>query len=741
MNSEPEKLQIKPYARLLTMLGEQLIKNEKVALIEIIKNSYDADADWVKIHFSNFGPNYNVLKNSKIIIEDNGEGMSEEVIKKQWLHPAAPGKKQRKQHTPRTTKGRVIQGEKGIGRYALLKLGRKIKVITRPSNDQHEYIVTYDFTNYDDEFTSYNGEDKNISLDDIDVLFEKRKAEVIVKKEIDLENGTATRDKFGTRIEISNLTTAWTEKKVIGVFNDIQKLRGAIPDKTEANQSISDFNVSIFHNDKLKNYGEEIQQKLSLLIDERAVFRIHGTYEEKKKRFNYYLNEKKKILNLEDLEGLSLYRKTIKEDFDFRKRTSDCGDFNFVFYVFDFNPSAPGKYKLEKDDKNLIKSHRIYLFRDGVRIYPYGDPDDDWLHIDQYRGTISAGDFLSNDQIMGKVNITHEHNPKLIDKTNREGLIEEGTSTTDFISLLQLFLTELRKGEYKRYIEKNKNNKNEIDVFKGNRVQQEIQKLRESVEGNSAAEQKLKATEKLYLAERRYLVKRAETTEELAGVGLSVEASYHDVFSFLEKVLRNLDDLIRNLHKDVDIKELEKELSALRGMVSFSVDQMRDVQIMFSSTKQRRKNTKVKEIVDKVVYIYQRLFKREGISCEVETIGSPLVAKTTDAVLLQLLINLFDNAIYWLNVKEPKNKEIRVTLDGQNRQLIFSDNGPGVNEEDKPYIFSPFYSGKGDDGRGLGLYIAQQLLDRHGYGIDLADNKLDELLPGANFVVSFIYEE
>jgi len=73
--------------------------------------------------------------------------------------------------------------------------------------------------------------------------------------------------------------------------------------------------------------------------------------------------------------------------------------------------------------------------------------------------------------------------------------------------------------------------------------------------------------------------------------------------------------------------------------------------------------------------------------------------------------------------------------------MIFADNGPGVNPEDAPYIFEAFYSGKGEEGRGLGLYIARQLLERHDYSIELADIKSDKILPGANFVVNFVSED
>lgn len=95
-----EKLKIKPYARLITMLGDQLIKNEKIALVELIKNSYDADASWVKVDFVDFNEDFSITPNSRIVIEDDGCGMNEEIIRKHWLNPATPEKLKRKAEAP-----------------------------------------------------------------------------------------------------------------------------------------------------------------------------------------------------------------------------------------------------------------------------------------------------------------------------------------------------------------------------------------------------------------------------------------------------------------------------------------------------------------------------------------------------------------------------------------------------------------------------------------------------------------
>jgi HSP90 family molecular chaperone len=88
-----QTLHFKPHARLLTMLGDQLIKNERIALIEVIKNSYDADASWVKVTFEGFGSNFKAKPKSKIIIEDDGTGMTKAVLEQHWISPATPVKK------------------------------------------------------------------------------------------------------------------------------------------------------------------------------------------------------------------------------------------------------------------------------------------------------------------------------------------------------------------------------------------------------------------------------------------------------------------------------------------------------------------------------------------------------------------------------------------------------------------------------------------------------------------------
>ena len=260
----------------------------------------------------------------------------------------------------------------------------------------------------------------------------------------------------------------------------------------------------------------------------------------------------------------------------------------------------------------------------------------------------------------------------------------------------------IRQKPYARY-RKDLENKKDQDIFISGQVQKEFNELKSAVGDNKAALNILSKAENEYKAERRYLTRRAETTEELAGVGLSVETASHDIMSIMGKVFTNLDGLIRDLMStdDIDKEELLKELQSIRGGMSFIEAQLKDIQLLFKSSKQHRKSIRVKEIVEKVKRIYRRLLKKETIEFEIKSHGSPLVARTTDAVLLQLFLNLFDNAVYWLQQTSKSDKKIEILLDGNKGRMIFSDNGPGIDKDDAPYIFDPFIPVGETKGEGL----------------------------------------
>lgn len=741
-----EQLTIRPYARLLTMLGDQLIKNEQIAVTELMKNSYDADADWVKVSFENFGKDFKIQEKSRIVIEDNGKGMLHDVIIKAWMNPATPNKYTKDVKAQITPGGRVIQGEKGIGRFAMLKLGRTIEMVTRPEDKDEEYKLVFDFSMYDEDFLKEGGEEKEIFLEQLNFNLETRKPEVFIPREVTVDSKTydGQINAKGTRIIISNLRGAWSEKKFQSLTDSFEKFKGmfgSLESTTEAEKEVKEFTIGLIHN------GEPLisanrADNLAAISEQKAVFAVQGgRYDNVNQILSFKLNGLPKTLDLDspEVKGLRVFRDRFLLDDQKRYReVSDFGPFTFDFYIFDLNAKDDSRYGLNEAQKKIVKEHRVYLLRDGVRVLPYGDPDDDWLMIDMMRGTISASINFSNDQVVGRVNITKATNEHLKDKTNREGLIDDGYYTQDFICIIQTILAYLRKTAYKRYLD-NQKKKDSIDKQKKDAVKNAIELLSEQFSDNKTASTLITQLKSSYQKEKQYLLERAERTESLAAVGLSVETTSHDIMLMMNRGLDSLAALMRDsISENIDSKILSDQLQKLYGVFSYVGNQIKDMQQLFVSSKQRRKRIRVKDLLDKVIRLYKNIMDQNGIVVRVDEVGSPLIAVCTDADLLQLLINLFDNAVYWLSVTGKPKKNILVTLDGNAQQMLFSDDGCGVREDDAPYIFNAFFSGKGEEGRGLGLYISKKVLERNDYTIRLAEFSDEKKLSGANFVVPFV---
>lgn len=742
-----EKFKIRPYARLLTMLGEQLIKNETIALVELMKNSYDADSDWVQIRFNNFIIDESdedkllTTPDSTIEIEDEGEGMTFETVRDNWMNPATPVKLKRKANTDtRKTnlKKRIIQGEKGIGRFAIYKLGTKIEITTRSLQTGKEIYINNDLSRFDSDFLTEDSEEKEIFLDDLEIDYTiKDSPQTIIEKEIQIRFEKRKRRPHGTVIKISCLKGEWSLSKLENILEEMSKL-----ELTSKQEVKSDFIYDIKLNGNSIYKENTIEDKLESYFSRAPLQVTNGRFNDVTRTFEFTLNGKDLTIGVDQLNGIKEYKKRfVKENNGERSvKPITCGPFSFEFYVFDLMSKAPQKYNLKRAEREYLKKHRIYLYRDNIRVFPYGDSNDDWLGIDVLRGVNRAGDYLSMDQTVGFVGISQASNPQLKDKTNREGLIEIGGVFEDFKALLQSFLGFLKK-EFDKYKFSNKE-KEVVDVFKKKAVSNELDLIKEVLKEKrfEDASRMLNVASKHYEQERSYLVERAEQTEDLAAVGLAVETASHDIMFMMGRAKGLLDALLKsNRYNNIDYSVLGEELEKLRGQISFIEDQLEGIQPMFRSTKRKVKAHRFLSVFERVIKYFDSIFKKYNINLEVETKGAPLVVECNDGVLMQVIINLLDNAVYWLNnsldVSEPKT--IGILIDGNKGEVIVSDNGLGIMEDDIEFIFEPFFSTKGNEGRGLGLYIAKQLLERYDYRISYVQNDNSKIMKGANFLINF----
>jgi len=774
-----ESLKIRPYARLITMLGDQLIKDESIAIIELVKNAYDADAENVKISFVNFTSDLSANDNSSIVIEDDGNGMDVNILKNAWMNPATPEKLKRKQVNSSTDKGRIMQGEKGIGRFAIFKLGRKIDIITRRQKhdgvhfvdapeDEREYVLHYDFSDYDQDFLKKDGEVQEIFLEDLSAKLEERLPVEIVPSAISFNTkNIETRKPYGTKIIISNLNGTWSRNKVNKVNQNILRMQPIFGEEFKR-----DFSVHIEANGRTYLSQEQGLDDIRQIMEQKAVFIVSGSFNDKTTTIEYKIESKEGnrnlTFNLSDPEMVGITQ--MKPFFEsIKARSVECGSFSYKFYIFDLDITAnkgDTRYYLSEEEKKSIKAHRVYLYRDGIRVMPYGDQEDDWLNLDVIRGTERANKILGNDQLVGYITITQKENPNLKDKTNREGLIEDGNAKYDLVSICQLILRYIRTNDYTKYAIDKKKKKQKVDeelnkpiVLISNARKEEIGKQvidkvleksgnikisdipKEKIdEGQKYIDRFLDGLEQSYRKQLEVMENRITRTENLAAIGLSSETAYHDARIILQEANNSLGALIKS-YKDKTSAFLERrqvvgELQPIKKQTSTAASLMQDIQRLFPSTKNKKKKVNIQYVITMVKNLYTKSLEGSNIECIIQTDKDDLIMECTDAVLLQVFINLFDNALYWLKTIRW-NRRIVVRVNAEERTVIFADSGPGVRADDAPYIFEPFFSGKGEDGKGLGLYIARQLLDRYNSRIELLQTEEDKLLSGANFVLSF----
>jgi hypothetical protein len=466
------------------MLGDQLIKNETIALTELVKNAYDADASECNVRFLDFdAENLTNDTGASIVVEDNGNGMSYEVITKHFLNPATPIKRAKENEPPRKSlKGRIVQGEKGIGRFSMLKLGRVITIISKQEDSETVHKVVFDFAKYDDEFlTDIEKLDmEEIFLDEIIVKYENLNAS-------DFLQGFFAKSNKGTTITIDNLKGQWHSKKISDFETGLLRFN---PFELNSDEVVKnrDFTVNTYINEKKHDYQTGELEKLRDIVFHKALYKIIGKYDEKSKKLVFSCSEagwnpksveillvpiaeqiwsvSTKNRVTEDFQKLPIYQNKQECIVDFYKNggSTECGDFEFNFYIFDFKANPKDQLGLSRDEKDIIRNHRVFLYRDDVRVQPYGAPDDDWLQIDRHRAEKRANHQFSNDQLFGQIKITKEGNEKLKDKTSREGIIEDSQAFSQLLLLVRGLLSYVRTKLYQNYNYKIINQKEQAQI-------------------------------------------------------------------------------------------------------------------------------------------------------------------------------------------------------------------------------------------------------------------------------------
>ncbi|AIT22012.1 histidine kinase-, DNA gyrase B-, and HSP90-like ATPase family protein [Burkholderia thailandensis E254] len=679
------KLPFRPRARLLQLLGDQLIGTPRLAVFELVKNAYDADAETVTVTLEGLN-----TSNPIIVVQDDGDGMDLPTIRDIWLVPAHDHRELQRRALKRTRLHRLPLGEKGLGRFAVHKLGDHIELVTR-AKGQLECVVRIDWSSLiEKQF-----------LSDAEVSVQTRTPEVF------------TDSKTGTKLTISKLReVTWTRGEVRRLLRQITSIASPftnrsdrfetelmVPDHPDWVSGVPDVDVLLqrapwhfrfsFENGVLE-WEYEFRGVTGIKLAPRKMGKESGTL----------LIAQERDL---DIYGTDQGSKSTKP----RRVTADAsisdgiGTVKGEFYVFDRDREILNKLGDSQLVQNFLDENGgVRVYRDSIRVYNYGEPGDDWLGLDLRRVNTPTRN-ISRNIVVGAIDLSLEKSQQLTEKTNREGFVENDA----YHRLRRIVLGALAVLEVERKIDKDN-----IRAVTGAghdpevaNIAQPLQALRDVAKKHHISEELdplINKAEKNYNEMRDTMLRAG-----LSGMGLAI------VFHEIEQGVRVLHDAIeagRNLESvQVQARELVRILDGFSELLR----------------KGEQRPNSIKHLIKRVRDINRVRFRNHEVKLvcpALEESVQDIERKFAFGLLLGALNNLLDNAFYWLQVRWPEGqgtsqRKLYINVDPDfagGPAIIVADNGPGF-QDDPDRLTRPFFSRR-PDGMGVGLYYTNMVMELNG---------------------------
>lgn len=683
---------------LIILLGEQLIHDKKIALSELVKNAYDADSSKVDIE----------VENDTIVITDDGCGMDLDTVKNVWLKPGVSSKANNIKKGILTPKfSRMPIGEKGVGRLGSHKLGRSIKIYTKSANSKEIYL----------NINWVDLENSNLSIE-------------VIEHEI----AKYFKSNTGTKILIGDLKETWEDKDLKQLSDDLTNLIAPFDDKQNFN-IILHKSGEIFSND-LKEQANKIKDNALFSFD---VIVKDGFVSKFNYKFMPWLGlEKVNKQEINIANNMDLLQKNIDKGnkiLSFEQSLNnyedlEIGEVNFVGFIYDYDNILWNTQKqLPKQEKSSTKDYMkanggIRVYRDGFRVFNYGEKGNDILELDLKRVNRPAGKISSN-QILAAIKLNRKDSTGLIEKTNREGFINSPSLTAlqnmldEILNIISNFRQDDKGKIIRAYLQGAEDRAG---------VENKINKIKKSIDNSDLDEkEKTKINQSL-----DNFAKDFSQTKEIfmnaANAGLSLTIVIHE----LEKIINNLDYSI----KEKDWNKVPEIAKYLQTTVNAYKDTIK--------LDKKTSSINLPDIVKKAIFNVSARFAFHKIEIT-QKLADNLSIVAKQNLIIGTINNLFDNAIYWLDYQKIENKKIIIKSykkDGQ-IHLLIADNGKGFVIGFESAVM-PFITGRKDESSmGIGLHLANTIMDAH-QGLlvegDFAEEKLPkEFEHGA--IVKLIFKE
>lgn len=749
-------------AHLIRVLGEQLIASEKVGILELIKNAYDAHATHctVTIENSDFLPQdtspdyqYQDYDGPVIVIEDDGAGMDRNTIEKGWLRPASTLKTNIKERLKqerakaaergalpqfegivdeikKANRGRIPLGEKGVGRFATHRLGRQLELTTKTADNDYEFVLSIDWDRFD-QFS-----DNGVDLSEIGVGLSRRP----VSRDYG-ETGSGTRLViFGGRDGFR-----WDVEKVSDLSRSINQLRSPNPNP-KAEQSAFDATLLV---PQIPDLDDQVPS------DPTPVFEFVGLVDD--------FGELDYTLTFNPPKSVPMSESEVSELYDLKKASkgywrgrekdrTECGAFFLSLNIwYRVSPWVTGPDK-DAFTKRLDRFGGISIYRDGINVFPaeWG-ADVDWLRLS--KDHIKKGKLLSYYNLFGNVEIDQATNLALTDKTNREGMIEN-EANADFVELIRSVLKTVVENQF--IAKRDEYTSLTKDVVRSPSALRDYAKqsltVHKSIDTNypvaedpfailktigETPEERVDGHRNLTRSLRNLqqsldlITEQQDMLTEQAGYGLAIGASIHEINKITTSFFYGINEVLKKKTPDLEkLEQLKDTSSSLRN-------ELKRLSPVMALRGEKRREFPVVNAIGLAIDNYRSRLAKRDIKINFDR-NTSFDVYTRYGAVVQVFSNLLDNACYWLESEDIQHRRISIQVDEKNRSILFADDGPGIHDAIFPHLFLAGYSMKVPRS-GLGLYISKHYMqDMKGDILCLESPKLrDSEFRGAQFMLDF----
>lgn len=669
MSNEPNILKWRFDVSTFRLIGRDLITDRVTALFELIKNCYDANATEVTVTFENVGT---INSSSIITIQDNGIGMSFEDVRDKWM-VIGTSSKRRNPLSPEPFRRRCV-GEKGIGRFAVDKLGDQLDITTKQAGSDAWLSVYIDWSAY---FNQLNDQTTDIRL-----FTEVENAYSFIVAQ--------DKKKSGTTLKVSQARDVWAKKDIIRLLRESSRIVSPFE------KSDYPFRIHVI----AREYGIDAWSD-EYKVDGRdlATFSAAITFSADKQQCLLF-NEKTGRIDIKETDILIF------------------GGVSMELYYFDgkARDAFRRKYPDEKIDG-------IKIYRDGVITTPFAEQEDasdkkrDILGIDK-RLWESLFDKISTRELIGIVNITKDGNPNIIDATNRQDF----TSTPEYIALKDFIILQLEALEqYKKYLGSLKKSEQAKKIQNaGNGVARIVKTVEDLIKDNPELSVQLapirdiavQATQGIEAAVKQ----QQEVEEEHArheNMYLRIMSRQEDAINVAHAVKTSMGKIQRQARffklrfpndKLNDYFELyANQIHSEMVNLGRATDELFD----YSKTNMPFTDVDLKQLIEYLLKSYSETFVSEGINLEM-SVEDNLILNCNEMFFYDIIQNLTNNAIKAM--KESEKKIYRCTVKAHDDKLVmdFSDTGYGIPVEKREWVFGIYNTTTAEQGGGgIGLYAVR----------------------------------